>query len=126
MLAAAPIDSPAQISNNASMTAETLPTAKQELDQAPQKQDLDLKEVINLPNRRIALELNIQADTRESLLECLDSVRHDVVRGVLGNFSGGAIDFGYVAKISDDGFTTPQQYAAELRNYLESIRREGC
>ena len=34
MLAAVPIDSPPPISNNTAMTTETLPTAKQELDQA--------------------------------------------------------------------------------------------
>jgi len=85
-----------------------------------------VSEKISPPNRRIVMELAIQADDRDSLLMCLDAVRQDVERGAIGKTTGGAGGFGYEARIADDGQTTAQQYAQDLQSYLESIRREGC
>lgn len=90
------------------------------------KRETSLTAASNPPQRRITVELTIQADDRESLLACLDCVRQDLRQGVVGNTTGGATGFGYAAKISDDGKTTPQQYADDLRRYLESNRKEGC
>jgi len=75
--------------------------------------------MIDVPHRAVTLEVKIEADSRQSMIDALDSIGQQIARGELTTGVTGGYDSGWVYSYKESASPTHDEYSDMLSEYLK-------